>query len=170
MSPMPAMLRGMRSLLSVLFLPMLLALGCERKEVEVYRADQGEAPEASEDPLGARLHALGATHAPGYTPEEVGPFRGELRRGEVEDHSVVFRGARCYVAFGVGGDGVENLDITIVNANGAGFMRDGTDDDEPIVGLRHSVCPEVAGSYRVRVRMARGDGAYAVKLYGRDAM
>lgn len=160
------MVLAMRSLL----LSLLVALGCETEEVEVFRADQGEAPEASEDPLGARLFALGAAHAPAYTPEEVGPFRGELRRGEVEDHSVVFRGIRCYVAFGVGGEGVEDLDITIVDSNGSPIMRDGTEDDEPVVGLRHGICPDVPGTYRVRVRMARGAGAYAVKLYGQDAM
>lgn len=159
------MLPAMRLLFLLLFV-----LGCETEEVEVYRADQGEAPEASEDPLGARLYALGATHAPAYTPEQVGPFRGELRRGEVEDHSIVFRGIRCYVAFGVGGEGVEDLDITIVDSNGSPIMRDGTDDDEPVVGLRHGICPDVPASYRIRVRMARGAGAYAVKLYGQDAM
>lgn len=154
----------------LLVMVFLLAVGCERAPIEPFRAEQGEAPDPSTDPLGARLHALGAERTPGHVPEDIGPFRGELRAGQVQSHLAVLQGMRCYVAFAVGGEGVENLDLIVVDENGSPIMRDQDESDVAVIGMRHALCPRVAGSYRLRVSVASGSGEYAVKLYAQNTM
>lgn len=156
------------------FVPLLILLSltaCEERTLEgPPPADHGEAPDAEEDPLGARMHAFGFERAPVYEPEDGTFFRGNLRRGQVEDYPVTLIGTRCYVAAAVGEDSIESLDMTMVDPNGSPLLRDEDEGNEVLLGLRNSLCPAVPGVYRIRVRVTEGSGDFVVRLYGHDVI
>ncbi len=150
-----------------LCLPLLGA--CEERELQgPPPADHGEAPTTDEDPLGARVHALGLTRAPTFAPEEGQTYRGALAAGERQDHAVVLVGTRCYVVAAVATESMENLNITLIDPRGAPIMRDDDEGAEALIGLRHAVCPNVPGAYRVRVEAEAGQGDYVMRVYGQD--
>ncbi|MEM9864261.1 MAG: hypothetical protein AAF938_21860 [Myxococcota bacterium] len=146
----------------------LVGSACEKQEIEgPPPADHGPAPDPSDDPLGARLHGYGFERAPAYAPQ-LSVFRGELRQGQVADHSVVLIGTRCYVVAAVAEEGMADLDVTLIDANGSPLMRDASAEDSAIIGLRSAICPSVPGEYRIRLRARAGGGAYAARLYAQD--
>ena len=154
----------MRCLVALMPL-FLLSLACEeRVPTERPLADHGPVPDPSEDPLGARLYALGKELIPRHEPVGV-VLRGTLRQGEVEDHPVVLVGTHCYAAVGVGSEGVEDLDLLLIDPNGAAVMHDSDQGAEATIGVREQICPATPGMFEVRVRMFRGEGDYAVRVY-----
>lgn len=156
---------------TVPFLMMFSLAACEERVLEgPPPADHGEAPNAEEDPLGARMHAFGYERAPAYEPEEGTFYRGSLREGQVEDYPVTLIGTRCYVAAAVGADTIQALDMTIVDPNGSPLIRDEDEGREVVLGLRNSLCPGVPGVYRIRVRVSEGSGDYVVRLYGHNIL
>lgn len=144
----------------------LCAFGCSEQEeprrLELPEPDHGPAPDATEDPLGARLHAFGLEHARTLTPDEI-IVRGELRQGEVESSPHMLLGTHCYSFVAVGSEGVEDLDVLLVDPAGAPVMHDEDQSRDATIGLAQSICPIEPGMYRVRVRMFRGSGSYALK-------
>ena len=148
---------------------LLLSWGCGERTIEgPPPADHGERPDQNTDPLAARVHDLGMERIPSYAPEGDAPIRGELAEGRYQDYPFVLVGTRCYVAVAAGGEGVEELDITLINPHGAPMLRDEDTGRDAAFGLRHAVCPDVPGSYEIRVRMTRGSGEYALRMYGDD--
>ncbi len=121
-----------------------------------------------EDALGAAVHALGLAKARRYAPDEAGVLRDSLRQGRVQEHPVVLLGTHCYVVVAAGGEGVEDLDLVLVNPAGQPVLHDAEAGAESWLGVSDAICPNEPGLFRVRVRMFRGQGDYALRVYGRS--
>ncbi|MCB9621724.1 MAG: hypothetical protein H6721_08830 [Sandaracinus sp.] len=146
-----------------------LAFGCgtdgERGRAERPLADHGERPDPASDPLGAQLHEWGKEALPRMTPEPM-VMRGELSRGQVQEHAVVLLGTHCYTFLGVAGADVRELDLLLVNPNGSVVFQDVDEGRRATLGLHEQICPDAAAQFEVRVRVFEGEGEYAVKVYG----
>jgi hypothetical protein len=90
---------------------------------------------------------------------------GELPQGGHSDHLTVLRGSFCYRILGVGGDGVEDLDLILYDPNGVQLQQDPAQDRFPVLGIGAEICPVMAGAYRIQVQMYKGTGAFAVGVY-----
>ena len=146
------------------FFAAVLAMGCgEPVPKERPPADHGEEPSAS-DPLGARVWAIGRERVPRMELE--GSRRtGTLRRGEIEDHLTVLVGTHCYAFIAVGDSDVRDIDLILIDPDGAPIMHDTDQGREATLGVREQICPERPGSYEIRVRMFAGGGDYALQAY-----
>lgn len=92
-------------------------------------------------------------------------FRGTLATGATQDYQAVLQGGRCFKIVGVGGSGVTDLDLFLFDPNGVQVQQDTATDSYPVLGLTHPICPEMAGAYRVQVKMFAGTGDFAVRVY-----
>jgi len=93
--------------------------------------------------------------------------RGMLSQGQTSDFQAVLAPGRCYRIIGVGGPGMQDLDLYLYDLNGAELQHDTATDNFPVLGLGSSaICPQVAGSYRVRALAYQGGGEFAVQLFG----
>ncbi|HJL05477.1 MAG TPA: hypothetical protein RMH85_30165 [Polyangiaceae bacterium LLY-WYZ-15_(1-7)] len=160
-------MRALAPLLALLLLAPLAA--CEegeetRSRAERPPADHGPVPDAAEDPLGHALHGFGKELLPRMAPEGT-VLRGRLRRGEVEDHPAILLGTHCYAILGVGGEGVTDLDVLLIDPVGAAIMHDTDTGPRATLGVREQICPAQAGQFEIRVRVFEGEGDYAVRLY-----
>lgn len=87
------------------------------------------------------------------------PGSGRLRRQEVGRWSFSAEEGRCYLVQGVGGDGVDDLDLVVHGPDGAVAAQDVALDATPAVRF----CAEQRGEHPVEVRMYAGSGAWAVR-------
>ncbi len=128
-------------------------------------ADHGAVPA---DALGAELHAWAKEAIPRHEVEG-GPdgvyWRGELRTGQVEDHAVILVGTHCYSFLAVGQDTITDLDLILIDPNGAAIMHDADDGKRAAVGISERVCPFNPGAYEIRVRVFAGEGEYVLRVY-----
>jgi hypothetical protein len=107
----------------------------------------------------ALLEAEGYAPSPDYTPE-----KGRLaRQGATATHDLQLQGGQCYSLLAVGGDGVNNLDLTLFDGNRS-VGTDGTLNAFPSV--RH--CPERTGRYRLRIQASQGSGEYFYQVFTRS--
>lgn len=118
-------------------------------------------------PMAPELAALAEHRGAGMVPV-TGAWSGELEEGTHRDVQVVLEPGRCYRILGVGGPGVEDLDLILFDSNGLLKLQDTAQDPRPVVGLVPPLCPESAGVYRLRVRSHRGAGSYVAQLFGTD--
>lgn len=84
---------------------------------------------------------------------------GRLRRQEVGRWSLAAEEGRCYLVQGVGGDGVDDLDLVVHGPDGAVVAQDVALDATPAVRF----CAEQRGEHPVEVRMYAGSGAWAAR-------
>ncbi|MFO0627895.1 MAG: hypothetical protein U0325_20120 [Polyangiales bacterium] len=84
---------------------------------------------------------------------------GRLRRQEVGRWTLPAEEGRCYLVQGVGGDGVDDLDLVVHGPDGAVVAQDVALDATPAVRF----CAEQRGEHPVEVRMYAGSGAWAVR-------
>ena len=83
---------------------------------------------------------------------------GSLPEGAEARIETELAGGECYTFVALGDERVEDVDLRIVSESGEEIGRDTTYD-------RHAaaqVCPEDGASYQIVVRMASGQGGYAV--------
>jgi len=92
-------------------------------------------------------------------------FRGTLNTGQHQDYQAVLQSDRCFKIIGVGGAGVTDLDLFLFDPQGTQMQEDTATDAYPVLGLNHAICPDLAGSYRVRVRMFEGGGEFGVQVF-----
>lgn len=143
----------------------LSGLGCgEPIPKQRPAADHGEAPNPEEDPLGARVHAMGQERL-ARMELEGGRRTGSLRRGEIEDHLMILVGTHCYAFIAAGDNDVRDIDLILIDPDGAPIMHDTDQGREATLGVREQICPERPGSYEIRVRMFAGGGSYALQAY-----
>lgn len=69
--------------------------------------------------------------------------------------------AQCTTVLVLGGDGVRDVDVTVVDPEGRALAHDTTHDPQAVV----RACSDVAGYHVVRVRMARGAGTFLVSAW-----
>lgn len=87
---------------------------------------------------------------------QVGPIhRGSLAEGQDARFSIELP-AQCATVVALGGGGVRDLDVTLLDADGEPVARDATADAQAAV----RACPERGGRFTLLVRMARGAGDF----------
>jgi hypothetical protein len=105
------------------------------------------------------LSAEGYAPNPSYTPE-----KGRLvRQGDTATHDLSLTGGQCYTLLAVGGEGVSNLDVTLLQGDRR-VTTDGTRNAFP--SARH--CPTQDGRYRLAVTAAQGSGEYFYQVFTRS--
>jgi hypothetical protein len=122
--------------------------------------DHGEAPA---DPIGASVHAWGVEAIPRMAPTEY--LRGEVRPHEVADHPQVLLGSHCYTFLAESGDGIDDLNLVLLDPSGTPLLTDSDEGKRAALGLRQQICPDHPGSYVLRVRAFRGAGEFVVRVY-----
>lgn len=68
---------------------------------------------------------------------------------------------QCYTYVALGGSGVDDIDIRILDDSGTEIGRDGTRDRQAAA----QACPDTTGDYQVIVEMREGDGEYTVTAW-----
>lgn len=170
------------------FLPILILLagpcvaGCEDEPTSTAASRQDTtadtpepaaepgAPTASEDaglpddPLLRTLHRRAVEHAPKMIPAQA-PFEATVQQGRSREILAVLTGGLCYKIIGVGGDGVESLDLTLLDPNHVPAQHVSGDDRVPLLGIQEPICPQHTGSYQIRIQAHGEAGRYAVGVY-----
>ena len=95
--------------------------------------------------------------------------RGVLQTHSNQDYQVTITPGRCYKIIGVGGAGVEDLDLKLYDARSALVDQDIATDNFPVIGLQRPLCPATAMTYRLEVIMYAGRGPYAVRVFSGPA-
>jgi hypothetical protein len=72
----------------------------------------------------------------------------------------------CYRVYGVGAPSIKNLDLLLLDSNGAALAQDGTDDGAPIALDAGAVCWKDDDDARLVVSVGEGEGAFAVEIWG----
>jgi hypothetical protein len=121
-------------------------------------------PPDPNDPIGQQMVLRQAQFAPNMEPSTP-IFRGTLTAGAHQDYQAVLQSDRCFKIIGVGGAGVTDLDLFLFDPQGTQMQEDTATDAYPVLGLNHPICPDLAGSYRVRVRMFEGAGEFGVQVF-----
>jgi hypothetical protein len=75
-------------------------------------------------------------------------------------------GGRCYRIFATGERSVQDLDVAVVDEDGTLIASDRQTGPAPVVPGRGPLCLDRAGSYTLEVSVVRGDGAYALQVWG----
>jgi hypothetical protein len=126
-------------------------------------------PPDPNDPIAQQMALRQGQFAQGTEPSTP-IFRGTLQTGEHQDYQAVLQSDRCFKIIGVGGAGVVDLDLFLFDPQGTQMQQDTATDAYPVLGLNHPICPDLAGSYRVRVRMFEGAGEFGVQVFHASAI
>jgi len=86
---------------------------------------------------------------------------GSLVHGANVRFDVSLEAGHCYTFVALGSSGVSDLDLRIFGEGDEVLGRDDTHDSQAAA----QVCPRVAGTYHVELRMAGGRGGYAVSSW-----
>ncbi len=95
--------------------------------------------------------------------------RGMMRHGERRTVVAAVVGGHCYRIIGVGGAGVQDLDLYLRDLTGNVIDQDRAPDNFPVIGLDRQLClPAAMGnqSAQLEIRMARGEGEIGVQVFG----
>jgi hypothetical protein len=97
----------------------------------------------------------------------VAPFAGEqAASAKPQTFRWKAQAGHCYRAYGVGGAGIKNLDLLVVDGGGAALGQDGSDDATPVVLDAGSICFKQDDDAAVVVSVGDGSGAFAVEVWG----
>lgn len=108
----------------------------------------------------ALLNVEGFEPDPGFTPQN-----GQLRRqGTSASHNVELTGGQCYAIVVAGGDGVNDLDVTL--ARGGTQLANDYGSRNAFPSVRH--CAAQSGRYTINVTAASGQGRYHVQVFTRS--
>ncbi|HBQ19875.1 MAG: hypothetical protein RLP09_46405 [Sandaracinaceae bacterium] len=144
----------------------LLLGGCDAIVGEAPPDD--EVPQEPETPpadeLEARLRARGQEVAP-WMIRDGEALRGEADEGGARDYSHAMHPGWCYKVVGLGGEGIEDLDLRVYDPNQVLIQRDTTRDAQPYLGQMRPICPGSSGTFRIEVRVVMGSGPFAVQVY-----
>jgi hypothetical protein len=90
---------------------------------------------------------------------QTGPIsQGSLGQGDDVRVVVPLRGNECTVFLALGSDGVSDVDLVVLDENGATLAEDDTSDRQAAV----RVCPMRGGDHAVVLRAAEGSGGYTL--------
>jgi hypothetical protein len=98
----------------------------------------------------------------GFEPDtDFTPERATFRReGEERSHDIPMRGGRCYSVLVVGGEGVVDLEASLLQGSTPIASESSTN---AFPSVRH--CPAQNGTFKLKVRAASGSGAYFFQLF-----
>ena len=102
----------------------------------------------------------------GYEPDvQATPSRGRIRReGQNGRHNIPLEGGQCYAILAVGGEGVNNLDLSL-SQGGTAVASDTTRTAFPDVRY----CPTSGGRVALQVTATGGSGEYFYQVFRRGA-
>ena len=102
--------------------------------------------------------------AAGYIPV-TNLFRSSMGQGQTQFVTVQINPGRCYRIIGVGGPGVQDLDLRMRDMNGNVVDQDGATDNFPVLGLNRQLCPTWTGTFQVEIIMYSGGGDVGVQAF-----
>ncbi len=120
---------------------------------------------AGGDYIGSQLTMRQQQFASGMNPV-MPAARGTLATSGTQNYSVPLQAGHCYKIIGVGGVGVQDLDLKLFDPANSQVDQDIATDNFPVIGLQRPLCPSVAGQYRLEVVMYTGQGEYGVQVFG----
>jgi hypothetical protein len=93
---------------------------------------------------------------------------GEAQAEDGPSERLAFRAraGRCYRIFAVGDDGVEDLDVAVLDPDGRLAAADVSRDRFPVVPPRGPLCAEREGVYTIEIAVAKGRGGWALQVFG----
>jgi hypothetical protein len=92
------------------------------------------------------------------------PLRGVLSQGESSSHTFDVVAGHCYRVIGASGVEAEDIDLVLFSPDGTEIDSDTRSLRDPMLGSTRPLCPPVSGTYRVEVRMVRGQGDYGLQV------
>ena len=95
--------------------------------------------------------------------------RSSLREGQRRTLAVAVVGGHCYRVLGVGGPGVEDVDLALRDLTGNTIEVDHSSDNLPTVGIDRQLCLPVSmgnQTIQLELRVARGQGEVGVQVFG----
>jgi hypothetical protein len=111
--------------------------------------------------LYTELDRRAATQAPGYGAEGAA-LAGPLQKRQTLHQFFMLQAGYCYVALGIGGTGVRDLDLALYGPDGKRLVIDVGFDATPQIRY----CVRTAAAYRLEATVKRGAGEVLVQLYG----
>jgi hypothetical protein len=111
-------------------------------------------------PRRSQLAQSASQKAPGSEPVGA-PIGGFLGSRQSVTQFVTMQAGRCYTILGVGGQGVNDLDLVLYNPNAKRVASDIGFDPTPSV--QH--CAQWPGAYKLEATVKRGGGEVAVQVY-----
>lgn len=117
------------------------------------------------DYIGSQLTMRQQQFASGMNPV-MPAARGTLATSGTQNYSVPLQAGHCYKIIGVGGVGVQDLDLKLYDPANTAVDQDVATDNFPVIGLQRPLCPTTAGAYRLEVVMYTGQGEYGVQVFG----
>lgn len=120
---------------------------------------------AAEAPLESRFVAVhNAMTAMGLSQSGI-IHEGGLATGEEARFAWKLEEGRCYTAVALGGSGVRNVDLVVMNGVGEELSRDTTSDRQAAT----QVCVERDGEHEIVVSMQEGQGTFLLSLWSNQA-
>jgi len=92
-------------------------------------------------------------------------FRGQLGQGQRQYVTITAQPGRCYRIVGVGGQGVRDLDLRLLDMNGNVLDQDVATDNFPVLGLQRNLCLNWQGTFRIEVIMYSGAGTFGLQAF-----
>jgi hypothetical protein len=92
-------------------------------------------------------------------------FRGQLGQGQRQYVTITAQPGRCYRIIGVGGQGVRDLDLRLLDMNGNVLDQDVATDNFPVLGLQRNLCLNWQGTFRIEVIMYSGGGTFGLQAF-----
>ncbi len=128
--------------------------------------DRGDGWPRQGDKLTAALREEAFRVAPGMVPE--GPvLTGTLPEGRWVREQVLLRMGRCYRIVALAAEGVEDLDLMLVDPGGEPVAHDGSVGRAAALGADGSICLADSGLFQLRLKAFSGSGSYRARLMRR---
>lgn len=86
---------------------------------------------------------------------------GQLSAGQTQTFDLSLEGDKCYAIIAVGDNGVQNLDLSLLDSRGRTIDEDTAPNARPIV----RVCASSTGEYRMQVKATTGQGNFVYHAY-----
>jgi hypothetical protein len=102
--------------------------------------------------------------AAGYIPV-TDIYRSQMYQGQHIRVTVTASAGRCYRVIGVGGPGVQDLDLRLYDMNGNMLDQDIATDNFPVLGMQRPLCLNWNGAFVIDIHMYAGGGQIGVQAF-----
>ncbi len=108
-----------------------------------------------------KLHAKQGKERPAVS----GFLEGSLTTAKTKTFDVELKGGLCYTLLAVGVPSVKDLEVTLFSPLGEEVAR--STGSGPKVVVHTSPCPKWSGTYKLKVKMFSGYGAFGAQVFGK---